>query len=72
MQTDENKRLTDKLSDFNREISILRNKLNEISSLKEKWFSEKEGLKKEISELIKHIKELREKKRPDKQKSSGA
>lgn len=62
MQNNEDRNLTKGLKDLNREVSVLRKNLNEINSLKEKWFNKKEELKKEVSALIKHIKVVRERK----------
>ena len=48
-----------KIKDLRIEISILKNKLNELNKEKEKWFSKKENLKDEIKELVKQIKNIK-------------
>src|SRR3989338_8200524 len=58
----ENKDILLKFKDVNREISILKNKLNEINEQKEEWFKRKEDLKKEVLNIIKNIKELKTRK----------
>lgn len=48
--------MKDNLNNIRREISELKKQLNELNVEKEKWFSIKEKLKKDVSELITKIK----------------
>lgn len=52
--------------DINKEISELKNKLNELNKEKESWFSKKESIHKEISSLIAEIKTIRSSSNPSK------
>ena len=47
------------IDDIQKEISNLKNKLNEIDKEKELWFKKKEDLKLDISSLIKQIKDIK-------------
>ena len=62
MSKDGTKDLIVKFKDTNREISILKKKLNEINDQKEEWFKRKEDLKKDVLKLIKTIRELKARK----------
>lgn len=61
MEKKQKSELTSRFQDLKREISNLRNKLDDLNVEKEKWFNAKEDLKKKVSELIKSIKELKSK-----------
>lgn len=49
------------MRDLVKEISELRQQLNELNEKKEDWFKKKEGLKKYIGSLISHIKSVKSK-----------
>ena len=56
------KELNNKLYAIEKEVKDLRQQLNKLVKPKETWFKKKEGQKKDISKLIKKIKDLKSKK----------
>ena len=56
----EREQLTNTLQTLNKEIAVLRDKLNQVGKQREEWFQRKENLKRRVANLISKTKEVRE------------
>lgn len=56
----EREQLTNTLQTLNKEIAVLRDKLNQVGKQREEWFQRKENLKRRVANLISNTKEVRE------------
>lgn len=54
------KELNDSLQNLNKEIAVLRERLNQVGKEREEWFERKENLKRRVANLISKTKEVRE------------
>lgn len=56
----EREQLTNTLQTLNKEIAVLRDKLDQVGKQREEWFQRKENLKRRVANLISKTKEVRE------------
>jgi len=61
MQKEEQKELFNKLNEIKREVTALKTELNQTDDKKESWFKKKEEISTEIRNIIKNIREDKEK-----------